>query len=226
MSELPRIDPSWSRKPRSVPKEDSFLLVILISAAVLLPALWVARDHHDLDSANRAAKKQSTALAAAAHLRQLDDMENERTVLHYITEAQANRELAAANGATFQDKEIHRCVYGSSDTFQLGPCRAPWREAPQTRSYSRRESIAKQNQTRLRAEARLRAEEQRFAALTGQQAGSWQPGYTSNPGDTARQRCALAKSQRDEAYRLVGNNRTLEFIRHWNDIVFQACRNV
>src|SRR5688572_29624644 len=126
MSDLPRIDPSWARKPRVAPKDESFLIVILISAAVLLSGLWVLRDHYEFDSANRAAKQQSAALAAAAPRRQLEARENH--FLRYITEAQAERELAEAAGDSFQAMEIHRCVYGSGEAYQKGPCRAPWVE--------------------------------------------------------------------------------------------------
>lgn len=226
MSNLPQIDPTWARKPREAPKDDSFLIVIFISAAVLLPGLWVVRDHYEFDKANRAARQQSMAVTAAALVRQREALENERTVLNYITEAQAERELASAAGDSFQEMYIYRCVYRSSETYQRGPCRQPWVEASPARVYSRRENVAIQEQARLRAESRLRAEEQRYAALTGGQTGSWQPGYGSNPVDTARQHCARTKAERDEAYRLAGNNRTFEFIRRWNDIVFQACKDV
>ena len=80
-----------------------------------------------------------------------------------------------------------------------------------------------QARARAHAEARLRAEEGRFAALTG--AGGWSSSGSSPYSVSARDRCAIAKAERDAAYRLVGNDRNYDFIRHWNDVVYEACKD-
>jgi hypothetical protein len=96
--------------------------------------------------------------------------------------------------------------------------------APRARASTARERAAEDYRIRQQAEARLRAEQARFAQLTGQDQTYWQSGISgSNPGNNAR--CAQAKADRDNAYQLVVNNRTFEFIRHWNNIVYEACKN-
>ena len=225
MDKTPRIDPNWTRKPPRPAKDDSFLAVLLLSAVVVLGTLWFARAHADLQEALGAARAKSDAVATSAHRRQREQREHAHVELRYISEAQAAREIAAAHGSSFQDQTIHRCIHGRNDTHQLGPCRAPWVEAPVGRSHSREPSQAQQAYARQQAEARLRAEQQRFAELTRQPTVAWQPGYSTSPGEGARQHCAWAKGQRDEAYRRAGNHRNFDFIRHWDDFVYEACKN-
>lgn len=184
----------------------------------------MGRAHFEVEAAGSQAHRQSAELAAMAHQRQTDALEDERTVVHYITEAQA-RELEGDTGSSIGDKAIHHCGYRGSDGYQLGPCKAPWVDVPTARVSTRQQNVAQQAWMKARAEAQLRAELRRFAALTGQQGGSWQPEYMPNPEDTARQRCEYTKAQRDEAYRLAGNRRSIDFIRRWDDIVFQACKD-
>ncbi len=224
MHELPRIDPGWTRRRRPPEPDNSFAAVIVFSVGVLLAGTWTWRSQVALESASLSAQQRSKAIAAAALLRQ-SEAHDERIVLNYLSEEQAARELKAAGSASIEDKAIHRCVHGNQDTYQLGPCRAPWADAPHRRAYSRQQNVAEQAAMQARAEARLRAEERRFAALTGQHAGGWQPGYSAGSSDATQHRCASAKARRDEAYRLVGNDRTFDFIRDWDDVVFQACKN-
>jgi hypothetical protein len=224
MDELPRIDPSWTRRRRPPERENSFVGIIVASAVVLLTGAWMGRTHFEGEAAGSQAQRQSAEMAALARRRQADALEDERTVVHYISESQA-RELEGDTGSSIGDKAIHYCGYRGSDAYQLGPCKAPWVDVPTPQVISSRQrNVAEQAWMKERAEAQLRAEQRRYAALSGQQAGSWQPGYAPNPVDAARQRCEYTKAQRDEAYRLVGNNRTFDFIRHWDDVVFQACK--
>jgi hypothetical protein len=221
---LPRLDPNWTRRPPPPPpKDDSFVGQVLITLVVVCLAIWFTRSRHEVDAAQVAASARSKELAMQAHIRQQNAPAPGSDEVRYISEAEAARQIAAAGGQ-YQDNQIHRCVSRSADTHQLGPCRAPFVEAPYSSGYTRQDEIAEQARVRREADARLRAEEQRFAALTGQSAGSWPRGYSANPNDAARERCAWVKAQRDEAYRLAGNNRTFDFIRSWDDAVFEACK--
>jgi len=225
MNDLPHIDPAWIRKRQRPVQEESLLVPILLSAGVLAVLLLMARAFLETDDARAAAARRSKEIAESAHQRLSDRLEDERVPVHYITEAEADRQLAQGmTGSSIEDRSIHRCVYRTSSSYQTEPCKAPWLDAPQERGYSRQENVAEQARAQARAEARLRAEEDRFAALTGQQSWS-QPAYSTDSRGTARQRCAIAKAQRDEAYRLVGNNRTFNFIRGWDDVVYEACKN-
>jgi hypothetical protein len=223
MTDLPQIDPNWTRRPRPPAKDDSLVWHILVTLIVLCLLVWIGRAHFEFENARKAAEVQSRGLAAEARMRQQSELALGRDDVHYISEAEANRQLAAAS-TPGDDDRIHRCVSRSADTYQLGPCRAPLVEAGYAPVNSRQGSVAEQTQMQWNAEAKLRAEEQRFAELTGQSAPSWQPGYSSSPRELARQRCAMVKAERDEAYRLVGNNRTLDFIRSWDDAVYEACK--
>jgi hypothetical protein len=225
MDELPQIDPTWvRRRPRPV-QEESFLVPLLVSAVVLAVLFVLGRSYLERDNARLAAARQSKQLAAAAHQRLADKWARERARLHYLTEAEAQRQSGQGmTTSSIAGKSIHRCVYSTSSFYQTGPCKAPWVDAPQESAYSRWENVAEQAQARARAEAQLLAEQNRFAALTGQQ--SWAPStYSSDSRDFSIQRCAIAKAERDRAYRLAGNQRTFNFIRHWDDVVFEACKN-
>jgi hypothetical protein len=197
---------------------------ILVSAGVLAVLLVVGRAYLERDDARLAAEQQSRQLAATAHQRLVDRWEDERVRVHYITEAEAERQLAQGmTASSIAGKSIHRCVYFTSSFYQTGPCQAPWVDAPQESPYSRRENVAEQARARARAEAQLQAEQNRFAALTGQR--SWAgPAYSTNENASARRSCAFAKAERDEAYRLAGNDRNFNFIRYWDDIVYEACK--
>ena len=77
---------------------------------------------------------------------------------------------------------------------------------------------------RLAAEARLAEEQRRFQAAAGiviQPAVRSTGAPATGPNSP---RCADAKARRDEAYRIVGNQRTFDFIRQWQDIVYEACK--
>jgi hypothetical protein len=163
-------------------------------------------------------------LAKEALLKQKAALALGPSELSSISMAHADRQIAAAKGS-FQGETVHHCVSASVDTYQLGPCRPPLVEAGYSRGYSRQGDVEAQARMRMRAEAQLRAEEQRFAALTGQTSGTWSPGIAGHPPDISRQYCEDMKAQRDAAYRAVGNNRTFDFIRHWDDVVYRACKH-
>jgi hypothetical protein len=224
MSDLPELDPNWMRTRQRPQKDESFLGLILVTTGVLAALAWVGRTYAESDHARRAAAENSTALAAAAHERLMDRLEDERHPLHYISEAEADRQLAEASGSSTADKSMHKCFYGAGPYVQAGPCNSRWLDAPQQSNYSRAQNAAEQARERAQAEAKLQAQEARFARLTGQP--TWvQPGYSANPQPSERQRCEWAKAERDQAYRLVGNDRTYDFIRHWDDVVYEACKN-
>jgi hypothetical protein len=191
---------------------------------VVCAAVWFGRVHFELEASRKAAAERSKAVAAGAQFRQQKAHAVESNDLHYITEAEADRQIAAARGA-YQDNAIHRCVSESTDTYQLGPCRSPLMEAGYARVDSYQQSLAEQARIRREGEARLLAEQQRFAALTGQPSASWQSGYASSFGESPRQRCARVKAERDEAYRLAGNDRSFDFSRSWDNAVYEACKD-
>jgi hypothetical protein len=193
--------------------------------AILLPAIGLARTHFEFESALETARTRSQALAAVAHLRQIQHLEDQRTVVHYISEAQANRELAAAGGAARAPTGTHRCITATGRATYRGPCSGIWTDAPRESAWARERNIADQARMQSRAEALLREQERQFVAQAGQPGSDWRSGYPVNPREVARQRCAYAKVQRDEAYRIVGNQRTYEFIRGWDDFVAKACRD-
>jgi len=222
MSELPKIDPSWTRRPRPPAKDDSYLGHIITTVIVLSLLVWLGRTHFESEAVRQAAAESSNAQLEQADLRQKQVQANDEVT--YISEAEADRQIAAASSPG-QDDSIRRCVSGSADTYQLGACRAPYVEAGYAPANSRQQNIAEQERMRLDAEAKLRAEQQRFAALTGQASGSWQQGYSSSPNQPPRQRCAMTKAERDAAYRAVGNNRSFEFIRFWDEAVYAACKD-
>lgn len=224
MSQLPQIDPNWTRRRRAATDDNSVIWLALTTLAVVSLLVWLFRGEAQFATGRNAAEAQSQALAKEALLRQKDAMALGPSEISYISEAEANRQIAAANGS-FQDETIYHCVSASVDTYQLGPCRAPLVEARYSRDYSRRDAVEAQARMRMRAEAQLRAEEQRFAALTGQTGGTWTPGIVGNPPDASRQYCEEMKAQRDAAYRAVGNNRTFDFIRGWDDVVYRACKH-
>jgi hypothetical protein len=119
-------------------------------------------------------------------------------------------------------REIHRCGYQGTVTYVTGPCPPPWTDVGSSRGSTRQQSIYEQANMRARAEANLRREQQRFNELTRQGGYAVQ---AQTPSSSASIRCARAKAQRDEAYRFVGNNRTFEFIRSWDEIVYNACKD-
>lgn len=222
MSELPRIDPSWTRRRPHPEKDDTHLWAIFVSLCVGALAMWLFRAESELDTVREAAAAHSTALAKQA----LDRQHNEvvrRYAAKWLAEHQADRKSNPGSGAS-RDGFIHHCVSGSVDTYQLGECRAPLVDLGYAPRYPRHE-LQDQALTRARAEAQLRAEQQRFAALTGQTTDTWSPGYPTTPTESARQQCAAAKSERDRAYRLMGNERRFESIRYWDEVVYRACKN-
>ena len=103
------------------------------------------------------------------------------------------------------------------------PAPSPWTDVESASGSTRQRQYYEQARARAQGEADLRREQQRFSELTGQAGYNAQPHYATTAPAPANQ-CAFAKARRDEAYRLVGNNRTFEFIRQWDDYVYEACK--
>jgi hypothetical protein len=129
-----------------------------------------------------------------------------------IEELQRSRDAIGQEGigSSIGGRAIHRCGYAWTSGLQLEPCKAPWVELPAEESGSRAQRVWEQQQMQAAADAKLRVEQARYASLTG--SDTWSPG-NSQAAPSTQAGCAEAKAQRDAAYRIVGNNRTFEFIR-------------
>lgn len=218
---LPNIDPGWRRRPMQREEPNGAWLAI-VATLIILCTVWVAKTWQPgLNSAPELVESPtaSTELAEReARLRQLAD-ENQR-----LLEAQAQQERDAEQLSSFNGRQIHRCRYGATESAQLGPCIAPWMEAPQEVGSSRWQQVQEQEQMRLAAEAKLASEQRRYQAAIGSAPAQVDFGRPPAPAGPDSERCIDAKARRDEAYRIVGNDRTFNFIRTWNDIVYEACK--
>lgn len=143
-------------------------------------------------------------------------------------------EMERQRAARFEEasqaqRQLYRCVDRSGATsIQSAPCPATssvtW-AAPVPVETPLQASLRQQAWDRQQAEARLRQEEARFAQATG--TGNTSHVYHPAGAETASSgRCQRAKNERDEAYRIAGNNRSFEMIRRWDDIVYEACKGV
>jgi hypothetical protein len=218
MSGVPRLDPSWHRKPPPPPKSQSelFAVAVVIIAALVL---WVARREAELRDARQTAQ-QLTQAASAAASRQVQ----ERLRAEQMPAPSYPATISSGSTATgsFDGREIHRCGYQGTVSYVTGPCPLPWADVGSVQVTSRQQDIYEQANMRAQAEANLRREQQRFNELTGQGGFAAQ---AQASGYSPASRCAQAKADRDRAYRMVGNNRTFEFIRGWDDYVYNACKN-
>jgi hypothetical protein len=213
MSELPQIDPSWTHR-RSPPAQDhSPTWVALTVLVVVLAAVWYFRHTSEVELARQAAAAESRALANEALLGPDD--------VHYISEAEADRQSAEANGI----ETLRHCVSGAEHSYQTSPCVPPFVETSGSRTFTRDQGVTDEAAIRARANAKLLAEQQRFDALTGRPGVEWTQGTPTASLESARQHCDAVKAQRDVAYRLAGNRRSFDFIRSWEDRVYQACKN-
>jgi hypothetical protein len=199
MSQLPQIDPNWSKR-RHQPSEDRALPFILIaSTGVLIIGVWLAKTHAQAQDEIRASAERVRAANAVA--------------VHAQLEADRLRRQWMARSVISQPPyTVARVLPG-------------YFPPPIDSDSARRARIQEDRRVRQQAEARLRAEQQRFAALTGQGGVPYSsaPTFDARPSNQAR--CAQAKADRDYAYRIVGNDRTFNFIRHWEDVVYEACKN-
>jgi hypothetical protein len=147
-----------------------------------------------------------------------------------LQQAELERQSAAQLAQEGQSqRQLYRCVDGAGLTsIQHAPCPASssvtWAGAVPAES-AQEASLREQAWNRQQAEARLRQEEARFAQATGAGNAS-QTYYPATANVASSGRCQSAKNQRDEAYRIAGNNRTFEMIRGWDDFVYEACKGV
>lgn len=223
MNPVPELDPNWVRRQQHSLPDHSNTLALVITALLIGVAAYLWKSSADRETALANAKAASAAMAAGAQARTLRDQEARR-ISGRIEELQRSRNAIDQEGigSSIGGRAIHRWGYAGTSGLQLGPCKAPWVELPAEGTGSRAQRVWEQERMQAAADAKLRVEQARLASLAG--SDTWAPGY-SQPVPSAQARCADAKAQRDEAYRIVGNNRTFEFIRRWDDIVFEACKN-
>jgi hypothetical protein len=126
------------------------------------------------------------------------------------------------------ERQLYRCVdQNGGVSIQNAPCpptsSVTWGQTVPVETPLQA-SLRQQQSDRQQAEARLRQEEARFAAATGtgNPSQTYYPTGANSESNTTR--CQNAKRERDQAYRLAGNNRGFEMIRAWDDIVYEACK--
>lgn len=143
--------------------------------------------------------------------------------------AELERQRVQFEQVAQSQRQLYRCVDRDGATsIQNAPCPATssvtWAESVPVETPLEA-SLREQARNRQQAEARLRQVEAQFARATG--AGNTsQTFYPTGASAASNGRCQSAKIQRDEAYRIAGNNRTFQMIRHWNDYVYEACKGV
>jgi hypothetical protein len=147
-----------------------------------------------------------------------------------LQQAEMDRQrVAQLEQAVQSQRQLYRCVDGAGLTsIQNAPCpatsSATWAASVPTETPLQA-SLRQQEWNRQQGEARLRQAEAQFAQATG--AGNSSHAFSPATANVAAGgRCQSAKNQRDEAYRIAGNNRTFEMIRGWDDFVYEACKGV
>lgn len=217
---LPAIDPNWRRRRvEREPRGNAWLpIIITLLVLVVVGYARTKRSSGEGDppspipaAANAEAESDRRARLAAQQEEAMRDHEADR--LAAVAEQPS---MGSING-----RQIHRCAYAGSESLQTSPCQAPWVEMGQGVDGSRWQRVQEQEQMRLAAEARLAEEQRRLQAAVGTQQA---PVYYSSAGPSPSTRCSRAKAERDEAYRVVGNRRTFDLIRWWNDYVYEACK--
>jgi hypothetical protein len=221
--QLPEIDPSWRRRRQQREEPGSIWLPVVVTLGVLA-AVWMFRY-----------RGPNPVTAPSAVAAQAPVMEAERQAQlqaraewdQRAAQAQAVAQAAydASSGSSINGRTVRRCRYQASETMQTEPCPAPWVEVPTGEDSSRWQQVQEQQQMRLAAEAKLAEEQRRFLAATAGGYGSYAsngPAVATGPDSS---RCRIAKAQRDEAYRIVGNDRNFNFIRHWQDVIYEACKS-
>jgi hypothetical protein len=224
VSELPQLDPNWTRRQKHS-QDRSPLVAGLVVTAIALAGLWVVRAELEMQGARRQAESNSQAIGAVAvqRLRAWRRSEQARTRQRFDSQHNEGIRTPFFAGSNIGGKEIHRCRYAGTAVYQTGPCKAPWMEAPALPGSTRQQRVNDQARMQARAEAKLQMEQNRLSAVTARPGQPWQPTIAMG---SARARCENAKASRDAAYLAAGNNRTFDFIRRWNDFVFDACKQV
>jgi hypothetical protein len=224
MPNRPDIDPNWMRRRR--PPERDYTILGVALAVFMLVALAAYGLYTGMATPRVApANVPAPALAADADLERRSRLAEQAQAMQ--SQRQEAARQAAADGGTgssINGRPIHRCVYAGHESLQAAPCASPWVDAGQFERGSRWARVEDQEQMRRDAEAKLRVEERRFAAAAGLESGPQVYYPPASPVASAQARCALAKADRDRAYKLVGNDRSFDFIRRWDDIVFEACK--
>jgi hypothetical protein len=216
---LPEIDPNWRRRRVQREEPGTIWLPVVLGLCVLGLA-WHLRSP---TATERLPPESVIPPAQAAEAAPPQPMSEEAQ--RAIQEQADWSRRQAENASSINGKIVRRCRYQSSESLQTEPCRYPWVEVVSGDDGSRWQRVQDQEQMRLAAEARLAEEQRRFQAAVG--GSSDQTVYestvaASGPNST---RCIDAKARRDEAYRVVGNRRSFEFIRRWQDIVYDACKS-
>jgi hypothetical protein len=220
---LPEIDPNWRRRRIEREPAGNAWLPIGIGLLVLSVVGYakVQRGATEVAAllpmpaaspADPEGERRARLMAEQEVLRR--SLEDQR--LATVAEQQA---LGSING-----RQIHRCAYAGTESLQSSPCVVPWVEVAQGGDESRWQRVQEQEQMRLAAEARLAEEQRRLQAAIGVQQAQVRYSAPAASGSISSSRCAMAKAERDEAYRVAGNNRRFEFIRWWTDYVFEACK--
>lgn len=205
---------------RRAPVDDSDRLIKIAAAVIVIAIALVVGAHF-----REKARLQEHLLAVQAQ-------EKARILATQVATHQAGLERQRAvqiEQATRNQRQLYRCVDGNGATsIQNAPCppssSVTWAASIPVESPEQA-SLRQQAWNRQQAEARLRQEEARFAQATGAENAS-RTYYPASANVAPSGRCQSAKNARDEAYRIAGNNRTFEMIRRWNDIVYDACKDV
>jgi hypothetical protein len=136
-----------------------------------------------------------------------------------------------ASVSSINGKALYECAFGRSKSFQTQACAAPWVEvAVQSLddAGSRTATEAGAEIARQQAEARLAAEQARFAQLTGTGYAPSRTRASAAPRDDRdweKARCANAKAVREQTLEIAGIKRDYDLIRRLNDQVYEACKN-
>ncbi len=204
---------------RRAERNDSSDTLVKVVAAILVVAL--SAGIFGMVKRNRA-----EALASAAA--RADEQARYEARYAEARRAQAIRMQAVhAQRAHPPQRQLYQCQDAQGQvSVQDAPCAqsGPMHQQQAITIPAEVESRRQQEWMRLQSEARLRDAQANLAAALGSSTAS--PTYRTavGSGETNAMRCQSAKAQRDEAYRIVGNDRNFDMIRRWNDIVYEACK--
>lgn len=198
----------------------------LLLAAIAIIGMLAYRSHAERQATLRDSAARAEAANAAAEQRRLDSQRRREASARSAASGDDYFSPGAAGSASSAgDTEIHQCSYAGKTASRLGPCQAPWVElsaAEPASTPAPAPAPAPAGQSVLdQAEWRLRAEQDRFAALTAQ----GQSAATSNQASATPSRCAQAKAARDAAYLKMGNSRNFNSTRQWTDFVYANCKS-
>lgn len=206
----------FRRRPE---RDDSSDALVKVAAAILVIALsagvfGMVKQNRAEDLARAAARAEEQARYEARYAA--------------ASRAQASHMQAVqAQRAHPPQRQLYRCQDAQGQvSVQDAPCAqsGPMHQQQAITIPAEVEARRQQEWMRLQSEARLREAQAGLAAALGSGAAS--PTYRTavGSGETNAMRCHSAKAQRDEAYRIAGNNRNFDMIRRWNDIVYEACK--